>query len=621
MAKKIPAKRKQIKRRSQISLGKKVIFNVIFGLMIITIFFMIEAGLRIAGYGIDTRVFIRPRYKNDLYVYNVNFTNKYFPRKVIKKSDSLRKMLISNQFSSKKSPRTLRGFLVGESTAQGFPYASNQSFGKITELALGSSGKYEKVELLNLGISAITSYCIKDISLKLLPYHPDFLVIYAGHNEYYGTISATTGGNYFTKNLYLFLKESRFFQFLFNFYHEMNPPDEAVTLMEEQFNQKRLPPNPKLDREVAANLLKNIDGIVKAYASQKIPVIIIEPVSNLYDLPPFSGEKDEDFQDFIRKYAELIRKNDREELDRFYQTRLQEKQYVLNANVRYLDALAQRILTGEKDPDSFILAKDLDTTPFRAKNVLLQCLRDYCHVRSKSDSNLFFIPLTKILAETNDPEIFGNKVFIDQLHFTQVGQRIVSRILADEIAKVFHFNSLEKQRIADFYRDDSKIDQAIFYLPAYRIGVYFKVKQLIENPPFNKMLIPYQRKDIDGITPSNLEPDLLKQISDDQRKDVNPPNIANYYFMRDRIAEGKQYLDAYQWIYPGCYRPYLIQARYGKTFTNDLTGTFENYQTAYLLSDKMKMIYDEVAQYLADQGRGDLFTEIEKYGRPDEREE
>jgi len=50
----------------------------------------------------------------------------------------------------------------------------------------------------------MSSYYVKDLAAKLRKYAPDFIVVYSGHNEYYGTIGALTGGNYFTKNLYLF---------------------------------------------------------------------------------------------------------------------------------------------------------------------------------------------------------------------------------------------------------------------------------------------------------------------------------------------------------------------------------------------------------------------------------
>ncbi|NLY74385.1 MAG: hypothetical protein GX075_03690 [Firmicutes bacterium] len=608
----------KVNKRSQtmLSAEKRTLFSIIFGLLWVLIFVLLEAGLRIAGYGIDTRPFIVPRYQKDTYVMNTNFIKKYYPRKALTRPDTLRDMMIANRFSRQKSASALRGFLVGGSTAQGFPYLTNQSFGKMTESALKAGGKYQEVELLNLGLSAVTSYCVKDISRKLLRYQPDFLVIYAGHNEYYGTISATTGGNYFTKNLYLALQEFRLFQFLFNLRNLIAPAPEYTTLMEEQFQQGQLPLDPETDRKVAEDFIKNIDAIVRLYRKHNIPVIIIEPVSNLHDMPPFSGEGDAAFKEFIQRYAAVVQKGDLRELRAFYQDRLSRKEYDRNANARYLDALAQWKLSGQPELDGFKSAKDLDTTPFRAKEILREKLRAYCDERGAA-ANLHYIPLEEIMLAKDAPAAFGNEYFIDQLHFTQTGQRLVSRVLAERIAELFQFSAAEKERVAGFYGDDGRIDQAIHYLPAYRTDVYLKVRLLTENPPFTGMLIPYQRRDTDGVTEANVDPELVRLIFESNERKIDYPVLcAEYYINRGQIETGKRYLDSYLWNYPGCYRPYLIQARFQKIYTKDLYGTLATYKTAYLLSDKMKLIHDEIAAYLAEQARGDLFAEIEKYGKP-----
>lgn len=602
-----------------ISAGERALFSLTFVLLIVIIIVLVEIGLRMADYGIDTRAFIIPPYLNDIYIENTNLFKKYYPDRALTRPDTLRDIMAANPCSREKSAATLRGFVVGESTAQGFPYQPNQSFSKITELALGAGGKYEKVELLNLGLSAITSYCVKDIASKLLRYQPDFLVIYAGHNEYYGTISTTTGGGFFTKNLYLKLNEFRLFQLLFNLPNILNPPAEYSTLIEEQINRQILPLSPGVDEEVAANFIENIDTIVKTYQRRDIPVIIMEPVCNLCDMPPFSGEKDADFKEFIQSYAAVIKSNNYQELDKFYQARLLQKQYDRNANVRYLDAVAKKTLTGKPDLDDFKSAKELDNLPFRSKEILLKRLRDYCHDHSSDNPNLFFIPLEEIMIQMKGETVFGNEFFVDHLHFSQAGQRLVSRILAERIADIFGFNEAEKERITAFYQDEVLIDQAIHYLPACRTSVYRIIVQvLIEKPPFNKMLIPYQRKDVDGLTEENVDPQLVKLLLESRSKNVAPPVLiaASYINQGRRIEEGKKYLDLYMWHYPGNYRPHLAQARFGRTFTKDIQGTFAAYKTAYLLSDKMKAIYDEIAGFLAEHGRGDLFAEIEKYGQP-----
>lgn len=599
-----------------VSAGKKALFIATFAMLCVAIIVLVEIGLRVAGYGIDTRAFIKPPDKSDVYITNANLFKKYYPRRALTKPYPIGEMLNGNIFPVKKKEDTLRGFVVGGSTAQGYPYERNQSFSKITELALAAGDKYDNVELINFGLSAITSYCVRDIASKLFRYQPDFLVIYAGHNEYYGTISTTTGGCHAAKNLYLALNEFRIFQFLFNLQNIFDPPEAYGSLMEEQLGQHRRPMAPETDEEVATNFIKNIDAIVKSCQKRNIPVIIMEPVCNLIDMPPFSGEKDDEFKDYILSYAAAIN-NNRQVLETFYQDRLTRKSNDCNANIRYLDALARQKLTGKTDLNDFIAAKELDTLPFRAKEIIPEKLRAYCHNHSAANPNLFFIPLGQIFTQTGDKTAFNSHFFVDHLHFTQAGQRLVSQALAEQIADIFKFNEDEKGRVVKFYKNDGRIDKAIHYLPACRTVVFQRIDALSKKPPYNKMLIPYQHNNVDGLTEADVSPQLVKLITKAESAKMAPSVIiASFLINHGKIAEGKKYLDLYLWNYPDNYRPYLILARFQKTFNKDIVDTFATYKMAYLLSGKMKMIYSELDAFLASHGRKDLFEEIKKYGAP-----
>jgi hypothetical protein len=290
-----------------------------------------------------------------------------------------------------------------------------------------------------------------------------------------------------------------------------------------------------------------------------------------------------------------------------------------NANVRYLDALARERLTGKTDRADFLAAKELDTTPFRAKEALLKGLRDYCRDHSAAYPGLRLIPLGEILAQMKGENAFGNELFVDHVHFTQAGQRLVSRILAERIADVFQFNGEEKEKIADFYRHDDRIEQAIHYLPACRTQVYRTMRSLREHSPYNQMLIPYQREEVDGLSEAGVDPQMIKLLKDSQDKGMDfPVVIAAVSVSQGRSGDGGNYLDLYRWLYPGNYRPYLIQARFKKALSKDIDGTFADYETAYLLSEKSKMINDEILAFLKENARADLVAAMEKHGGPAE---
>jgi lysophospholipase L1-like esterase len=596
-------------KNQPLSKAKKTFFAITFVGLVLMVVILTEVFMRIAGYGIDTRVFIKPKYKPDIYVGNANFEHKYYSYSIenIKFPD----MVINNVFPVVKSKGTLRGFVLGGSSAQGFPYESNHSFSKILELALTASKKYQKVEILNLGRSAMSSYYEKDTAMKLLSYRPDFLVLYSGHNEYYGRISASTGGNYFSKNLYLYLKELKIFQMLFNL--TAQPPNKNDTLMAEQFNHHQFIKNDGFDKQVAEDFIKNVDSIVKAYALKNIPVIVIEPVSNLMDMPPFAGEKDEQYRDFIKQYQEIITKADRVKLQEFYERRLSHQEYDLNANIRYLDATARSVLDGKPSLTGYTIAKDLDTIPFRARSSLGKALRTYCRNKSGIYKNLHFIPLPDVLQKQYGETVLSNRIFIDQLHFNMYGQVVMSKVISAKIAEIFKFTNPESEKVAAFYLNGPEIVKRIHFLPAFQINVIKTISHLLANEPFIGMRLKYNQAN--NFTPAAYPDAELAALMETSSFDVIPSElIIDYYIYTKRNEMARNYVAAGIWAYPGSCAPYLIAARYYRQM-GQIALAKDSYINAYLLSEKNQDIYNEMNDYFRSNGLSDVIQGLDrKYG-------
>lgn len=460
---------------------KNFIFFIIFIIIVLLPFFLLELTLNLTGYGVDTRVFIKARFIPGLYYENLTLSDKYFSKYAQNSRLKLNDALIRNIFYCPKPKGTLRGFLIGESSAQGFPYNSNQSFGKIAELALKKGGKFKNVEIINLGLSAMSSFYIRDVAEKIRNYEPDFILIYAGHNEYYGNISETTGGNYLSKILYVRLKEFKIFQLIFNL---MNPVKNGHDgLMEKQFNEKFVPKNDTVDKRVSEVFIHNIDKIVRLYNKMNIPVIIAGPICNLLDMPPFSGNNDGEFSEEIIKYINILNTGDRARISSYYTERKKHNEFNSNANLLYLDARCESFLEGTNRLDLFNLAKDFDSIPFRVRSELQKGLKNYCLSKSEVYKNLHYIPLAEVLEKEYSGSIFGKDIFIDQLHFNQHGQRIIARIISDNIADVFSYSNDEKKKVLDYFKDDNAIDKDIYYLPAYRIESGLKLKSIISRLP------------------------------------------------------------------------------------------------------------------------------------------
>jgi lysophospholipase L1-like esterase len=93
-----------------------------------------------------------------------------------------------DRFSVTRPDSAFRVFVLGESTAGGFPYPANGTFSRFLRDALTDVLPGYTVEVVNLGIAATNSYAVADLAADVVEQRPDAVLIYAGHNEYYGAL-------------------------------------------------------------------------------------------------------------------------------------------------------------------------------------------------------------------------------------------------------------------------------------------------------------------------------------------------------------------------------------------------------------------------------------------------
>ena len=602
----------------KISHTKKILFSVLFFTLCTMLLVLLELLLRLFHYGIDTRIFIQPKYVPDVFIDNPTFLDKYYSNGRLEQNNTY----IKNIFKVSKPQNVLRGIIIGGSTAEGFPFRSNQSFGKIAEIALNQAQTDFNFEIINLGFTAMSSYYVKDAALKALNYQPDFMIIYAGHNEYYGTISHSTGGNYFIKNLYMSFKEFKLFQLLYNLFNkEPTISDNQLNLMARQFNNTRFLKNDKVDKQIADDFVKNIDSVVKACHEKNIPIIIFEPICNLIDMPPFSGAGDHSLADFIRNYNQAIKNKDAVQIQSFYNQAISNRTYMNNAQIIYLNAKADFIIYHEINIATFILAKDLDSTPFRARSKLINRFREYCLSHAEIYP-IHYLPTFDVIANNLGIESLNNSLFIDHLHFNQYGQQVIGSILAQKIADLFHFSPNQKEKVQTFFMNNAHINQTIYLNAFNELWTYLLIQGLLDQPPYSLMLVPYEMPDYQKILVNNeiLKTKMLKDFID--RNDVYSEVdifdfIINYYLSNNQPNQAYQYLRSSYFQSPGSYKSSYDMAKFLSMLQNPPEDPMNFFLMAYLLSNKDDQIYNSMQTYLLQNNRQKELNEINlKYGKP-----
>jgi lysophospholipase L1-like esterase len=375
--------------------NQKYIFYWIMFLIPILFFFTLEFSLRLFNYGkiITQWVEIAP----GKLILNPDIAYRYF--------HSTKGIPYSNQnsFEQLKRNNAFRVFILGGSSAGGYPYTPNGDFGKYLQKKLEITYPESTIEVVNIALTATNSYTIRDLIPGVIEQKPDLILIYAGHNEYYGALGVgsmeSIGKSRHIVRLILSLEKFKtvillrdiikWFGQLFS--KSENTNSDGGTLMSRMAKEKLIELNSDTFNEGVLQFEENITDVIQACKSADIPIVIGTLTSNLKDQIPFVSVMESSYPP----------------ADKMYQ----------DAKL----ALVQRDFGSALT--KFILAKDLDGLRFRAP----QKINDAIISLGKK----FNFPVVDIFNEFNEispDRIVGDNLMTDHLHPTFEGYKIIGEL-------------------------------------------------------------------------------------------------------------------------------------------------------------------------------------------------
>ena len=143
----------------------------------ILFFGLLEAGLRLGGYGYPTGFFLGPDAAGTCTT-NYRFGWRFFPRPLARHGPA-------SLLSSAKPAGTVRIFVLGDSAAMGTPDPSF-NFGQILAVMLREQYPGVQFEVVNGAMTAINSHVTREIARDCAAREPDLFVVYMGNNEVIG---------------------------------------------------------------------------------------------------------------------------------------------------------------------------------------------------------------------------------------------------------------------------------------------------------------------------------------------------------------------------------------------------------------------------------------------------
>ena len=259
--------------------------------MLIPVFFfvLVEAGLRFFNYGYDYTQWVNPT--KGKYVLNPDIAHKYF--------HDIQSVPYSNGdiFDEVKQPNAFRIFVLGESSGAGYPFLPTGSFSRYLQQRLSLLYPDSKIEVINCSMTAINSYAIRDFFSGILREKPDVVLVYAGHNEYYGALGAGSMESFGTSrnlvNFVISLESFRTFQLLRNVVRSVagviggNGQRPSGTLMARMAQDQYIGLNSEVYERGIRQFEGNIREMLEMAANDNVPVILGTLACNLKDQFPF----------------------------------------------------------------------------------------------------------------------------------------------------------------------------------------------------------------------------------------------------------------------------------------------------------------------------------------------
>lgn len=400
---------------------RRAIFKLVAISLPLIAILILEIILRVADYGEDYQLFHRIEIENrpDFLIINQKMAKKYFNDAELKSDNQF------DLFLKEKTDSTFRVFVQGASTVVGFPFYRGGSFPRMLKHRLSLTFPDINIEVVNTGMTAVNSYTLLDLADDIIEQKPDLVIIYAGHNEYYGAMgigSTISHGSYpIVVRSYLMLKKFRFFQLFENAYYKIfgfnhqKPSERTTTLMEVMAERQRIPYLSETYFDGINQFEANLKKILSKYERNDIPVMLSTVVSNERDIEPFISEGIADMDQFeaVLNQGSLPDPNEIAKYD---------AKEVYKRGTLYLDnnkVIAKKYLH---------LAKELDLLRFRAPEKINEVI-----IELSNEYGVSLVDMKSVFENHSEHGIVGEELMTEHVHPNVFGQFLMADAFYNKI--------------------------------------------------------------------------------------------------------------------------------------------------------------------------------------------
>jgi len=483
-----------------------IVFYAIAVLIPVVFFILFESALRFFDYGHDLRLFVPVATevgKAEYLTTNPDVASRYFPE------GYFTPLPPEETFKKRKPDNGYRVFVMGGSTAASWPYPNNVLFSRVLEQRLSDTfpGKY--IEVINTGIAAVNSFTLLDFTGEILAQQPDAILIYAGHNEFYGALGAgstqSVGQDRSLIMAYLALSKLKTFQFIRSMVDGSKKIISGVvdrkkaghsTLMGQMVGDNSIAYNSETYLNAKHNYEANLTEILTKVSAAGVPVMLSELVSNLRDHPPFISVDDGEHLPASLLYA-------------------------------WANQLYDETMYGMAR-EAYIMAKDQDGLRFRAAEDINASI-----YKIAAQFGAPVVPMKTYFENASPNGIIGKELMLEHLHPNADGYMLMSEAF---------YHTMHNEKFVAQVWDEANIQPDDIYRKGWPVTGLdralgeIRIINLTDNYPY-KPKGPEERS-IANYKPKNLVEELAMKVFNDE---VDYPQ-AHVELARHYDAQNQQHL-------------------------------------------------------------------------------
>ncbi len=453
----------QVKRSRTVTRSRRWMLRVAAAAVGLLPLLLLEGGLRLAGLPV-ARPAVDPYV--DLHNLQPLFQPAAEPGRLEIGSQRMH-LFRPASFAATKPSGTYRVFALGGSTTQGEPYSTETAFPKWLQLHLQAASAEQTVEVINCGGLSYASYRVLAILREVLAYQPDLIVVYTGQNEYLEQRSyegwQRENWRAWSSSRLANLRSVQLVRSLVGNEARRPPPAaaertvmkaEVDALLDYQGGLEAYQRGQVWRVPVTEHFRWNLEQMVVACQQAKVPVVLVGPVVNLVDCPPFKMELAPELTPAERDAFEGLWERGKSAEDRETAVQCLEQARDIDpqhAGVNFLlgqlhYALGDYHLAKQRLVD----AKDFDVCPLRATTAIQRQVAEVAQVW-----DVPYLDADELFSQLSPEGIVGELWLVDHIHPTIEGHQRLGAALADTVLQAGLFRATQpdwKSQLPSLYR-------------------------------------------------------------------------------------------------------------------------------------------------------------------------